>query len=156
MIAFSLCLLIMVGWFKLMEVMYPPVKPSQNQAMTEPGAPASNSGMAQTEDSASQPSGAVPNIASVPPASNTPAAQWNISSAAESSTVALGDDDASEDNPFEMKVVITPRAPALSQSPFPGIAITSPKIGRTPTKIPTRCSLPSSIPRPIAASSRSS
>ncbi|OWY69661.1 hypothetical protein B7486_20140 [cyanobacterium TDX16] len=109
MIAFSLCLLIMVGWFKLMEVMYPPVKAPQNQATTQSGAPSPDTGLAQTEDSASQPSGEVPKIASAPPASNAPAAQWSISSAVDSSTVALGDDNASEDNPYEMKVVITPR-----------------------------------------------
>ena len=69
MIAFSLCLLIMVGWFKLMEVMYPPVKAPQNLATTLPDPPSPDSGMVQTQDSASQPSGAVPSIASAPPAS---------------------------------------------------------------------------------------
>lgn len=108
MIAFSLCLLVMVGWFKLMEIMYPPVKPGQNQSTSEPATSPSSPQFADSTPPAGQPSSG-PASLSTPPTSIPQSGQWRVSNAKDTDVVALGSDVQSPDNPYEMKVVVTPR-----------------------------------------------
>ena len=112
MIAFALCLLIMVGWFKLMEVMYPPVKPEPGQTTTAPDGTAVNEPVAQTPTEPGQSSGGPASIGA-PPSTLVQEGEWRVAGAADAEPVVLGNDVQSPDNPYEMRVVVSPRGAGI-------------------------------------------
>lgn len=118
LLATVLCLVILIGWIKVQEIFYPPPPPSQTTSgpaglpgeadeadewvsgeITTPDAPPSQSSESRPSESVQPPGSDAQLVAS----------EFTIPDAPESGSITLGDDRATEDNPYQFAVVVTQR-----------------------------------------------